>query len=274
MEEVGIEELIEAVEANELRKVQSILKKQPELLDEKDSTGLSPLIWSVHFEFEKIFKYFIKQNADVNIPDDRGDTPLHYTAKKGLPAYAKILIEHGADLDARNNHYSGERTPLYLAAERFDQSSPYVEPFREVAELLIASGATYDANSAVHMGDNEKLKELITENPNLGIVALNKFELLENAAAAQNFEAASMLLAHGLTPDYTSLKTAVWRVEGDDPDAPCYEILKLYLEAGAGQFLHETCRMDSLSAYERAKEKTSVPPGFMELIEKYNPVNK
>ena len=100
---------------------------------------------------------------------------------------------------------------------------------------MIANGATVDANTAVLIEDNDKLKELIANNPNLGIVALDKQELLENAAAVRNVEAAQILLAHGLTPTAAALGTAIREIESEWGPL-IQEILELYLKAGQGNF--------------------------------------
>ena len=42
-------------------------------------------------------------------------TPLHLTAEKGYPDMAEVLLDHGADVNAANNH--GD-TPLHLSLKR------------------------------------------------------------------------------------------------------------------------------------------------------------
>ena len=137
--------------------------------------------------------------------------------------------------------------------------------------MLIEAGAAVDANSAVLMGDNERLKSLIAENPNLDVVALDRHVLLENAASVKNVEGAQMLLDHGLEPDCEALATAI-RVSGrsKDDDSSGLEILRMYLEAGAGEHLHDKSYFNTRTNYEEAKS-LKPPVGFMELIEKYNP---
>ena len=53
--------------------------------------------------------------ADPNVTDDKGQTPLHFIAQKGVGKnQAKLLIEHGADLNARDN---AGQTPLDYAKQ-------------------------------------------------------------------------------------------------------------------------------------------------------------
>jgi ankyrin repeat protein len=70
--------------------------------------------------------------ALVNARDKDGSTPLHCAAWKGHVEVAAVLLDAGADLNARsqNEHYGD--TPLHAAAHGNQ---------RAVAELLIARGA-------------------------------------------------------------------------------------------------------------------------------------
>ena len=74
----------------------------------------------------------IDHGADVNAKDAYGSTPLHYALSKdaGTPELAKLLIEAGADVDARGE--GGER-PLHRAVGSF-----------EVLRLLLDEGAYPD----------------------------------------------------------------------------------------------------------------------------------
>lgn len=41
--------------------------------------------------------------TDIELRDDRGDTPLNIAAYAGQLAAAKELLDHGADVNTRNN---------------------------------------------------------------------------------------------------------------------------------------------------------------------------
>src|SRR5688500_3515390 len=72
--------------------------------------------------------------ATVNARDEGGYTPLHLAVWNGKLQMAKLLLEHGAEMEATNER--GE-TPLALAGI-------YEEQNAAVIDLLLARGAHCD----------------------------------------------------------------------------------------------------------------------------------
>lgn len=77
-----------------------------------------------------------------------GTTPLYVAVK--YPDVVKVLIDHGADLNAKEVYYS--ETPIQRAVYLGD---------RRVVHLLAAAGADMDPNLAAYMGYTERVKRLI-----------------------------------------------------------------------------------------------------------------
>jgi ankyrin repeat protein len=77
----------------------------------------------------------------VNAWSDDGFTPLHFAAFFGHPAAAKLLVERGADLEARstNEQFALDARPLHSATAAGQ---------REVCEVLLDAGA--DVNAVQH----------------------------------------------------------------------------------------------------------------------------
>jgi ankyrin repeat protein len=71
----------------------------------------------------------IAKGAAVNRP---GWTPLHYAAASGDVEIARMLLAHGARIDAQSPPASGKYTPLMMAAR---------EGHQESAEFLLGQGA-------------------------------------------------------------------------------------------------------------------------------------
>ncbi|MGL9718325.1 MAG: ankyrin repeat domain-containing protein [Wolbachia sp.] len=71
----------------------------------------------------------MREGANINVKNEDGNTPLHFTAMKGKVDIAKILLKHNADVNAKNNE---GKTALDCAANNNHQ---------ELVELLLAHGA-------------------------------------------------------------------------------------------------------------------------------------
>ena len=132
--------------------------------------GVCPLLMG----YEQVFNNFMSGNLQSDrgqrlhagfqsIPiqaktKNHGETPLHIAVQKGKLEVAKILIDRGAQIEARNNI---EITPLHWAVD---------EHHLEIAEFLIEKGAQIEAkgkngltllHKAANSGDLEMAKLLI-----------------------------------------------------------------------------------------------------------------
>jgi ankyrin repeat protein len=115
-------------------------------VDSVDGEGDTALDWAVYFCEIDVVRKLIELGADVNHPDQRGCTPLMYTAttlrghflhgtQEERNAVARVLIEHGANV----NRASGDgQTPLHFAAA--DGNAGLVR-------MLLAAGANRNAKS-------------------------------------------------------------------------------------------------------------------------------
>jgi len=74
-------------------------------------------------------KTLLSQGVDINVKDDGGLTPLHHAIKEGHMELARFLIDHGADLEAKERKW--DYTPL-LYAVQFGNT--------EIVEVLVNKG--------------------------------------------------------------------------------------------------------------------------------------
>ena len=112
----------------------------------------------------KTVSKMVAEKKDVNIANKYGDSPLHMAIYKKRPDIAAILLNAGADIEAKTKK---GRTPLMEAA-RVD--------CMECLKLLIEKGA--DVN----------------------IEAPGESSALMSAAKKNNMEAVDLLLVHGADP--------------------------------------------------------------------------
>lgn len=102
-----------------------------ENVNQIDSWGWTPLLWSTYYNYYPIVEYLLNNGADPNVQSTetqgiifKGSTALIVAAYYGQPDTVKILLAHGADKNIKNN--AGE-TARYLA-EKFS--------FTDVVNLL------------------------------------------------------------------------------------------------------------------------------------------
>jgi hypothetical protein len=163
------EELFEAVKKGDIDKVREILAKGANVNTRdrhKDSWtyNQTPLHVAAHEGHTYVARLLLEHGAVVNARDKYGFTPLYYAAGGGHIDIVSILLEHGADVNARDK--SGN-TPLHYVA---------MLGKAVVAKLLLEFGA--DVNARDEEG----------------------WTPLHSAAWRGNADVASLLLEHGADP--------------------------------------------------------------------------
>lgn len=144
-------EFYDAVRKGNLDLVEKMLSADPSLINKKDE-DCTPLNWAAEAGQFEMVKYLINKGADVNSRNDIKDTPLKracsmITDKKEQSAVyytiAKLLIEHGADVNAKCGvsawgGFDLNQTPLHSAAK----NGNFV-----MVKLLVEYGADVNAKN-------------------------------------------------------------------------------------------------------------------------------
>lgn len=98
----GVTPLIAAAAAGQADAIAYLLEHGADATA-KDDLGKTALLYASNYEDAKtIDKLLALNKAAVNIPDNSGNTPLIYSAQKGLSANIKSLLAAGAKIDYRN----------------------------------------------------------------------------------------------------------------------------------------------------------------------------
>jgi ankyrin repeat protein len=66
---------------------------------------ITPLHWAVFAGNTEVAALLIQEGADVNARDVNQKTPLHWAASRGMTEVAALLIEKGADVNALNGKH-------------------------------------------------------------------------------------------------------------------------------------------------------------------------
>jgi len=98
-------QIIKAAKAGDVDAARALLQACPAIIDAHDTDGSTPLhcaSWKGHAEMVTLL---LDAGADIQAKNQNthwGDTPLHAAAHGNQRAVAQILIERGAQLDAIN----------------------------------------------------------------------------------------------------------------------------------------------------------------------------
>ncbi|RYP80768.1 hypothetical protein DL770_006088 [Monosporascus sp. CRB-9-2] len=97
--------------------------------------GQTPLSWAAEKGHKEIVQLLLDSGAEADAKDDNGRTSLSRTAEKGDKEIMQLLLDSGAEADAKDND---SWTPLFRAAER---------GHKEIVQLLLNSGAEANAKN-------------------------------------------------------------------------------------------------------------------------------
>lgn len=108
--------LIQAVEKNDLEKVQEILQDSSYPINETNDKGETPLLIATHENYIEVAKLLIDAGADINQQDYIQDSPYLYAGAQGKTEILKYMIEHAEPNQNIVNRYGGNA--LIPAAEK------------------------------------------------------------------------------------------------------------------------------------------------------------
>ena len=150
---VTLEGFFDAIEENN-RAAVALFIQVPISTEIRDNRGWTPLMLAAFLGNIEITELLIKSSADINALDLGGNSALHWAVFGCHTACTRILIEHHARTDTRNNF---GWTPLMQATARNNL---------EGVVLLIASGvnldtAANDGMTALHKAAASGYLELV-----------------------------------------------------------------------------------------------------------------
>ena len=163
------------------------------LVNAADAAGNTPLHHAAGYGNLNVFKLLLDNGADVNAKNRRKSTPLHWAIRD--EAKVRLLLEKGAEINARQND---GRTPLYLAASLGNGNAVLRLLLDKGADpnLATANGNTSLINAAMR-GDAEALALLLAKKADVNAASGTGMTALMAAAGSRNLQPTAMLLASG-----------------------------------------------------------------------------
>ena len=110
--------------------------------------------YPLHYEEKNVelAEFFIKYGVDVNMKNDRGETPLH---TNGNIEVVKLLIKNGADVNTKNEQYE---TPLHT-----NNSVEVVKLLVEEHDLDV-NEKDLDGNTPIHTVSDIEVAKFLLDN--------------------------------------------------------------------------------------------------------------
>ncbi|WP_341816915.1 ankyrin repeat domain-containing protein [Wolbachia endosymbiont (group A) of Agelastica alni] len=185
--------LLNAVKKRDISEITDLLNRGADV-NVKNNRGDTPLHLVARNGHLEVVEKLIENGANVNEKDIHGETPLHRAAEKGRLEVVEKLIENGANVNEKDIH--GE-TPLHRAAEKGRL---------EVVEKLIENGANVNEkgdneNTPLHWaaenGYLEVIEKLIENGANVNEKGDNENTPLHWAAAKGRLEVVEKLIEKG-----------------------------------------------------------------------------
>jgi ankyrin repeat protein len=111
-------ELLQAVNDSDYSAVRRIVEQSPDLLEERDYAGNTPLNRAAAFGYTDIVRYLLEKGADIDSRNKHGETPLISTISSygnNREVVTRLLLEKGANMDIRN---TDGKTAMAIATDR------------------------------------------------------------------------------------------------------------------------------------------------------------
>lgn len=109
------QDIHQAIHQGELEKIKTMLTKNPDLLEARNSDNLTPLHLASSSGNKPIVQFLIDRGADLHAGDNEGSNALHHAAGNGHMDIIQLLIDKGADLNIKDKN---GMTALHFTAIR------------------------------------------------------------------------------------------------------------------------------------------------------------
>jgi ankyrin repeat protein len=149
-------EIHDAAMNGDLERVKALLKDNPNWVLSKDDAGRTPLHWAAAKGYKEIAELLLASKAEANAKNNTGLTPLDYATLNKHADLVELLRQHGGQ-----NAFSPKQ-PSPAAPAQASRTIP-----------MDQRSFSSEIHHAAMIGDLEKVKALIKDNPNLALSILD-----------------------------------------------------------------------------------------------------
>jgi ankyrin repeat protein len=230
-EQQALQDIVVAAKDGDLAALAAGLDAHPELIDELAGRGFfkaTPLHLAARHNRPGAIRLLIERGADVDareFPDNAA--PLHFAATYGDLETVRLLVEAGADVDGKGDDHG---------VGVLGWATCFKEVREDVAAYLLSHGATLNVWTAIALDRPDELRAMIASDPSLLAARMTRNEHrrtpLHHAAAKNRLRMVEVLLALGADPNATDATgaTALTTASQERADAP---VVSALLAAGA-----------------------------------------
>lgn len=208
--------------------------------NQADIKGITPLHLAIACNNMDIIKLLINKNADINLPDKLGDTPLHKALNN--IEIAKYLLDAGANPNVRNCFGIA---PLHICYKE----APFLELFKQFnVDFNIKDGA---CRTILHYAAEENNLQQIKQFISLGLDVNATDEYNQSPIfLTKNPETLDLLFKNSANPNIQDIYgNSVLHKAAQNKDRNLYDLLINY---GANKYLKNA---KGICAYEYIEKK-------------------
>jgi uncharacterized protein len=126
--------LHDAIKSNQMNMLQGVLDRNPDLLDEPDENGITPVLYATKRNRVRGLMELLERGAKIEVVDRKGFTVLHWACRRGFTDCVRILLNEGA-------------LPLHEDGEDQTQAIHWAaySGKAEIMDIMLEYGAKIDA---------------------------------------------------------------------------------------------------------------------------------
>ena len=225
--EPKVAQFISAVRSGDTHAVEKSIAADPASVKARDLAGSTPLHHAAGFGALATVKLLLEKGADVNAKNRRGSTPLYWAIHD--EAKVRLLLNRGAAINVKQ---ADGRTPLYQAASIASGNSILRLLLDKGADSTLAtSTGQTPLMAAATRGDVEAMRLLIGKNADVNARNGAGATALMGAAVNGNPRAVQLLLEKGADPNVANKRKETALANAST--AGVEETVKLLLDRGA-----------------------------------------